>query len=110
MPSLQRHGEWVEPAALVNVDEIQADGLVADADLTRAGVAHGDVNEFQFFGSTGLVNLDGEGHAKSPETGYLNLCLASCHVSQSLVAPAPRCTRYSGVHDPTPDAWHGHCC
>jgi hypothetical protein len=44
------------------IDEIEPDGMVADADLTGAGLAHGHVNELEFFGATGLADLDGEAH------------------------------------------------
>jgi hypothetical protein len=34
---LQRHGQGVQAGALVDVDEVQADGVVADADLAGPG-------------------------------------------------------------------------
>jgi hypothetical protein len=59
---LERHGQGVQAAALVDVNEVQADGFVADADLTRAGFANGDVDEFHDFGTTVLVDLDCKAH------------------------------------------------
>ena len=58
----QRHGEGVQASALVNVNEVQADRVVADADLAGAGVAHGHVHEFELFRAAGLVDADGLGH------------------------------------------------
>jgi hypothetical protein len=93
---LQRHGEGVEPAALVDIDEVQADGLVADADLARAGVAHGHIYEFELFGATGLVDLDGKGHGGSPGTKWNKCNRQSCHVSVALAVMLPWRTGYSG--------------
>jgi hypothetical protein len=56
------HAERVQARAVVHVDEVQADGMVADADLARAGLAHGDVNDVEFFGTTVLADLDGKAH------------------------------------------------
>jgi hypothetical protein len=39
MPRRQRQRVGVQAGALVDVDEVQAAGLVADADLARAGLA-----------------------------------------------------------------------
>ena len=58
----ERHGQLVQAAALVHVNEVQADGLVADTDLTGAGFAHGDIHQFHNFGTTVLVNLDCKAH------------------------------------------------
>jgi hypothetical protein len=55
---LQRHLERIEPAALVGVDEVQAHGLVADADLAGAGVADFHVDDLQFFGAAMAVDTD----------------------------------------------------
>ena len=55
---LQRHGQSVQTAALVNVDEVQANGFVANANLARAGLAHRNVNQFELFWATVLVDLD----------------------------------------------------
>jgi hypothetical protein len=52
---------------------IQAAGLVADADLTRAGVADGHVDQLQDFGAAGGGDLDGAGHgvvSSKAGTGY----------------------------------------
>jgi hypothetical protein len=47
---------------VVNIDEVQADGVVPDADFTRPGLTHGHVNQVKFFGATGLADLDGKAH------------------------------------------------
>ncbi|MNV58305.1 hypothetical protein D3C71_1506700 [compost metagenome] len=59
------HVQGVQPRAVVHVDEVQADGVVADADLAGAGLAHGDVNDVKFFGTTVLADLDGKAHGKT---------------------------------------------
>jgi hypothetical protein len=43
---------------LINVDEVQANGFVADANFARAGLAHCNVNQFELFWTTVLVDLD----------------------------------------------------
>ena len=59
---VQRHRQLVQAAALVHVDEVQADGVVADADLARPGFAHGQVDKLHFFCAAVAGNLDGQGH------------------------------------------------
>ena len=59
---LQGHGQSVQTAALVDVNKVQANGLVADTDLAGAGFAHGDINQFHDFGTPVLVNLYGKAH------------------------------------------------
>ena len=56
---LQRHGHRVEAAALVNIDEVQPNGLVADADLAGAGFTHLHLHQLEFFGAAVLVDADG---------------------------------------------------
>jgi hypothetical protein len=56
------HGQGVQTSAVVNVNEIQAHGFVANADFTRAGVTHGHVDEVQFFGTAGFVEMNGFVH------------------------------------------------
>jgi hypothetical protein len=58
----QRQRVLVQAGALVDVDEVQADGVVADADLARAGLAHGQVDELHLLGAAVLADLDGLGH------------------------------------------------
>ena len=64
---LQWHGVGVQAGALVDVNEVQADGLVTDADLAGAGLPDGHINKFHDFGTTGLVNLNGLAHGFAPE-------------------------------------------
>jgi len=52
------------PLKLVHVNEVQADGFVADADLAGAGFAHGHVDQLHDFGTTVLVDLDCKAHGK----------------------------------------------
>ncbi len=59
---LQRHRERIEPAALVGVDEVEADGLVADADLAGAGLADLDVDDLEFLGTAGRIDANGFAH------------------------------------------------
>ena len=42
-----------------DTDEIEPDGVVADADLAGAWLAHGHIDDLQFFGAAGLADLDG---------------------------------------------------
>ena len=53
------HGQRVQAGAVVHVDEIEPDGVVADADLAGAWLAHGHIDDLQFFGAAGLADLDG---------------------------------------------------
>jgi hypothetical protein len=61
---LEWHGQGVQAAALVHVNEIQANGFVADADLTRARLTHRDIDQLHDFGTTVLVDLDCKAHGK----------------------------------------------
>jgi hypothetical protein len=56
---------------LVHVDEVQAHRFVADADFAGAGVAHCDINDFEDFGTTVLVDLDCKAHGISPVNGQI---------------------------------------
>ena len=47
---------------VVDVDKVQADGVMAHARLVRARIADGDLFPFQYFGAAGLVEADGVGH------------------------------------------------
>jgi hypothetical protein len=46
----QRQRAGVQAGALVDVDEVQAAGVVADADLARAGLAHRQVDQLHCSG------------------------------------------------------------
>ena len=59
---LERHGEGVEPAALVHVDVVQANGVVANANLAGAGLAHLNVHQLELLGAAGLFNQNGFRH------------------------------------------------
>ena len=52
----------VEPGAEIDVDEIEADGVLADAHLARSGRRHGDVLINQGFRTPYLVHAHGLGH------------------------------------------------
>jgi hypothetical protein len=55
---LQRHGQGVQTAALIHINEIQADGFVANANFARTWLTHCNVNQFELFWATVLVDLD----------------------------------------------------
>ena len=57
----QRHGQSVDAAALVNVDEVQPNRVVLDANLTWARFADFKLNEFELFGAAVFVDADGFG-------------------------------------------------
>ncbi|MCY1520145.1 hypothetical protein D9M68_549160 [compost metagenome] len=78
---LQRHLERVQAGALVGVDEVQAHGLVADADLAGAGLAHLDLDDLQFLGTAVAVDTDGFAqHRCCLHAGEKRMGRASCHV------------------------------
>ena len=56
---LQRQRVVVEAGALVDIDEVQADGVVADAHLARARFTHLDRVDHHFLGAAGAVDADG---------------------------------------------------
>ena len=56
---LQRHGQGIQAGTLVDVDVVQTHGLVADADLARAGLAHRDIDQLEFFGAAVFVDAYG---------------------------------------------------
>ena len=59
---MQRHGQRIQAAALVHINEVQADGFVANANLARARLAHGHVNELELFGAAVFFDDDCFGH------------------------------------------------
>ena len=82
MPSVSRHLQLVQAAALVDVDEVQADGLVPDADLAGAGFAHLHVDQFHLFGAALLADLDRFAH--------VSLLLQGAHRATNRTGPAQR--------------------
>ncbi|MPN45095.1 hypothetical protein SDC9_192662 [bioreactor metagenome] len=56
------HLQRIQARAVVHVDEVQADGLVADADLAGARLANLHIDKLQLFGTTMLTDLNGEAH------------------------------------------------
>jgi hypothetical protein len=56
---LEGHGQGVQTAALVDVNEVQANGFVANANFTRPRLTDCDVDQFELFWTTVLVDLDG---------------------------------------------------
>ena len=44
---------------MVNVDEVETDGMVPDADLAGAGLTDGEVDQLQLLGSAGLFDANG---------------------------------------------------
>ena len=63
-PTRQLHR--VETGAIVDIDEVEADGGVADARLARARLADLDLLPDQNIGGTGFVKADGVRHGYSP--------------------------------------------
>jgi hypothetical protein len=53
------HGQAIKATALVNVNEVEANGFVANANFTGARLAHCDIHQFELFWTTVLVDLDG---------------------------------------------------
>src|SRR6185312_15189442 len=60
------HRHRVDAAAIVGVDEIEADRGLANACLARAGLADLDLFPAQDFGAAGLVDTDCVSHRRSP--------------------------------------------
>jgi hypothetical protein len=69
----QGHRQLVQAGTLVDVDEVQADGLVADADLARPGLADLDLHQFHFLGAAMLADADGFAHAVLLRSGVVGL-------------------------------------
>ena len=63
-----RQRQRIEAGAVVGVDEVHADGGVADAGLTFAGLADRNLLPLQDLGATGLVQTDGFGHGVTPSS------------------------------------------
>ena len=55
-------GQRIEPGALVDVDEVETDRGVPDADLAIAGIAHLDVLPCENLGPAGFMDTDCFGH------------------------------------------------
>ena len=62
----ERVAKWVQAGAPVDIDIVQADGGMANARLTGAGLANIDVFPFENIGSAGFVNTNGLGHGLVP--------------------------------------------
>jgi hypothetical protein len=58
MPNLEWHWQGIQATALVHIDEVEANGLVANANFTGARLAHCDIHQFELFWTTVLVDLD----------------------------------------------------
>jgi hypothetical protein len=69
---LQRHGQGVQPGALVHVDEVEPNGRMKNAHLARAGVTHGHRDQLHLLGATRLLNLNGFGHQGRHDEAFLN--------------------------------------
>ena len=54
----ERQRRRIEAGAEIGVDEVEADGAVADQDLARPRRRQGDLLELQNLGPTGLVHAD----------------------------------------------------
>ena len=48
---------------MINIDEVQAHGLVADTDFARTGFTHRHIDEVQFFRAAGFVEMNSFAHA-----------------------------------------------
>jgi hypothetical protein len=57
-----RQLQRVQAGAVIDVDVVQAAGVMADADFARAGVADFDVSELQLLGAADSGDLDGADH------------------------------------------------
>jgi len=55
----QGHGKRVQAAALADIDEVEPNGLVADAHLARTGIPHRDIDKAQPLWACVMVDLDG---------------------------------------------------
>jgi len=61
-PRAARQRQRIQAGALIDVDEVEADRVIANADLARSGVADLDVLPDEHLGATGLVEADCLGH------------------------------------------------
>ncbi len=65
----QRHGHRIQARALVGVDEVEADRVMAEADFARAGLADLGLDKLHLLGAAMLGDADGAalkgGHGKS---------------------------------------------
>jgi len=73
-----RQCQRVQTGAVVNINKVQTHGFVADADFTRAGLAHSDVDQVQLLWAAGLVEMNGFAHA----------CLQCCKCEKENRDPA----------------------
>ena len=60
------------PERIVDVDEVQTDGSVADARLARTGLADLDFFPGQNFGTADFMKTDGVRHGMLPSGGMNN--------------------------------------
>src|SRR6185312_2784649 len=66
----QRQRVRVQARALVDVDEVDAAGVVAHAHLAGAGLAHRDIDEAQHVGAAEFADLDRLAHGSSPASSW----------------------------------------
>jgi hypothetical protein len=69
----------VQTTALVHINEVQADGFVANTNFARAGLAHGHVNELELFGAAVLFDDDCFGHGVMLQMWVNFQDAESCH-------------------------------
>src|ERR1019366_9603213 len=54
----ERHRQGVHAGALVDIDVVESAGVMANADLARARLADGQIDEVHLFGATALLDAD----------------------------------------------------
>jgi tartrate dehydratase beta subunit/fumarate hydratase class I family protein len=54
----QRHRQRIDAAALVNVNKVQTNRVVFDADLTWARLANFEFDDFELFRATVFIDLN----------------------------------------------------
>ena len=74
----RKRRQRIEPGAVVDVDEVEADGGVPDTRLAGAGIADRDLLPDHLLGAAGLVNADCLGHE-------LRLLQARCSAKNAAV-------------------------
>jgi hypothetical protein len=57
-------GHRIEPGAVIDIDEIQPDGAMAQPDLAGARFADRDLLPLEHFGAAGLVDANGMRHGR----------------------------------------------
>src|SRR5207342_2675351 len=103
----ERKRQWqrIDARALVDIEEVEADGVVADPHLLRARLADRQVDELHLLGAAGLVDADGGAHGGGGRHDVRKKEEGCAIVPEHGLAP--KLTSFAAPRGGRPRAWDG---